>query len=589
MLFFTLFIYHAFSKIDNSLFHMISLHCSNFSANFDKMTIQYPNFFTISPRSFNSKFEFHNFRCVRSITPFIYTSPFSKFDLTLSSCRFSNYLSTVILQSNDDYTSIFEEKYNNDSKDKLYSLMQSFSNTNPSSINIFNCVFENIDGNNYNDPKRAALRLITSDKGGSITISDTQFINCRSSNLGSSNLEIGGALYIETLGTQHCTVVLTNLIFSKCNSFTGAAFSVISLCPINFTKLSCRNINVTDFINLDQEEYFDRPRNVVDINNCLIDQFANILFERMNNQKFLKNVLCFSNCDGVISSLQFKDIEYQKNTGIFPIIEVSQDDGHSHTLIFDGLGFKNVQEAVPIGIRNKNKNNNNLNVVIDNFYYPGSDSIMSEGIISASISITHTETDGINIITPLPTVSESPTPSATDSPYPSITETPTPSASETPLATPSETPDPSVTETPIATPSETPSDTPSESPYATPPISPLETPGSPSDSPTPLSSLELITSKFSPSFDFSPSQNISDDFNPSINDRSVSGKADVGLIVGCTVAGIVLLTAIVLIILFFCIRKIPCCNCCEKTAFQPSDEESKTELCFFDETLNQAH
>lgn len=593
MILFILFGAHALSKLDNSIFQMISLHSSNVSVNFEKMAIKFPSYFTISPSCYHPKFEFHNLRAMKSFNSFLITKHFTKFDLSITNSQFSHYLSSVIYHNND-YQQITNNHFSDSSKAELFTLMQSFSNNNSPNISISYCLFQGITGNLYDSEISAALHFSTI-YSGVIIITESQFIDCRSADLAISN-KIGGALYISTSGNQPFTVELKNLLFQECNSFRGAAFTIRSERSINNTQIYCRNINISRCINLPPNSYFDYPRNIVDIQSCFVAQFANILFEDVKSSKFLMNVLSFSNCDGKVSSLQFQNIEYPMiNNFEYQIIEVSQNDGLSHTLIFDGLGFQNILNATAIYLKNEAENND-LNVVIDNFYFPGSNYIHTDGVISTSISVTHTETEGMNIITPTATASESPTPS--------ITETPTPTATESPEPTPSDSPMPSVTETPTQSPSDSPtpsvSESPTESPSESPTESPLPTPtesplATPSQSPSASQSPAPTQGDFSfinISFLFSETTAFTDIFNPNINNRHVSSNPDVGLIVGCTVAGIVLIVAIILIILFCCVRKVPCCaccKCCEKTAFQPSDEDSKTELCFFDETLNQAH
>lgn len=561
MILFALFANFIFSKVDSSIFHLVSLHYSNFSINFGKKTMQNPIHLTISPSCFHPKYEFHNLRSIKSFNPFIFSNQFARYDLSLSNCHFLYYLSPVIYQNSEDYQQLVDTTYDSNSKAELNAQMKQFSNSDRSSINIFNCIFQDITGDRYDGDIAAVLCLITSNNGGSITISDSQFHRCKPTKLQEES-NIGGALYISTKGNQQSSVILQNLIFTECNAFTGAAFVINSNSPVNYTEISCRNINISNFINLPTTEYYDSPRNVVDVQNCLIKQFANILFENMDNEKFLTNLLSFSNCDGKVSSLQFTNITFpQSGDFIYPMIQVSQSDGYSHTLIFEGLGFQSATNAIPVYLQNSDTNNE-LTVIIDNFYYPDTNYLYVDGNnISTSISITYTETSGINIITPSPTATESPTASISESPYPTVTETPEPSPIETPYATLTETP----TETPTV----------SESPVASTTPPPTSTPMPPkTDFPSTL--------YFSPSDDF-------DKFGPNSSDRNIKGNNKVGLIVGCTIAAIVVVVAVILIILFCCMKKVPCCNCCEKTAFEPSDEESKTELCFFDETLNQAH
>ena len=101
-------------------------------------------------------------------------------------------------------------------------------------------------------------------------------------------------------------------------------------------------------------------------------------------------------------------------------------------------------------------------------------------------------------VTPTPTVTATVTPTVTETPTntPTVTETPTNTPTETPTPTvtetPTETPTPTVTETPTNTPTvtETPTNTPTETPTNTPTNTPTETPTptvteTPTETPTP--------------------------------------------------------------------------------------------------------
>ena len=756
MFLFALFDLIIFSKSDDSIFQTLPLQLHNITVNFNKMTIQFPYYLSISPSFNNQNIKLHNLRSIRSFSSFILSNHFTKFNLKISSCFFSHYLSPVINQDSENSLQLYDKMYDQNSGPELFSLMQTFFNSNSASIDIFNCVFKDIIGNQYNDEFSAALRLFANHNGGSINITDSKFINCRSDSL-SIMSKLGGALYIHTSGDQPFFISMNNLIFSQCNSYDGAAFSIKSECPVNYTQLICHNINVTNCINLPTSDYFDRPINVVNVQNCYIKHFSNILFEDINNDFFLMNILVFSNCDGKISSLQFSNIKCACLNGFkYQIIEVNQNDGFSHTLIFDGLGFQNIKDAVPILLKS---DNNVLNCYIENFYYPNSNYMYVIGSVSTSVSIDYKETSGLNIITPTlidtptqsasetpsysvtksptntptesPTesLSESPTETPTETPIESPTETPIESPTETPIESPTETPIESPTETPIESPTETPSQSPTESPTetpietltesptGTPAESPTETPtesptesltetptGSPTESPTesltetPTGSLtesptetpietptelqaetsielfstfqmdyfseshsqsdtetlsdssfesliesssdsskidDVYSSDSSESATESPSKsspnqnliesktkseikleptpktksdsdiysyifytsgyNLSDnndtifpeDFNPDNNERSVSKRSNMGIIVGCTIGGVILIVGVILLSLFLFSKKTRFLDCCHKTAFQPSEDDSKTELYFYDGNMNQ--
>ena len=68
--------------------------------------------------------------------------------------------------------------------------------------------------------------------------------------------------------------------------------------------------------------------------------------------------------NGKASSLQFKDINYSEHDHFsYPLIDISQYDNYSHSLFFDGVGFKNIHNTIPFYCSSNSENF--LNVVID--------------------------------------------------------------------------------------------------------------------------------------------------------------------------------------------------------------------------------
>lgn len=141
------------------------------------------------------------------MTPFIFSSHFSNFDISLSSCQFKHYLSTVIYQTSDNIINLVNQVYNSDSKLELLMHMKKFHDSNSPTVLIENCLFKDIIGNQFNNEISSVICFYANHSGGSITILDSQFVNCRSSNLEITS-NIGGALFILTTGNEHFSIIL---------------------------------------------------------------------------------------------------------------------------------------------------------------------------------------------------------------------------------------------------------------------------------------------------------------------------------------------------------------------------------------------
>ena len=117
------------------------------------------------------------------------------------------------------------------------------------------------------------------------------------------------------------------------------------------------------------------------------------------------------------------------------------------------------------------------NPVVDGYYSNGFAWFQVSGGLG---EITAVEPDGcVGIVTPTPTVTDTPTPTptptVTDTPTPTPTVTDTPTPTPTVTDTPTQTPTPTVTDTPTPTPTPTVTDTPTQTPTETPTNTPTPT------------------------------------------------------------------------------------------------------------------
>ncbi|OHT00944.1 hypothetical protein TRFO_32199 [Tritrichomonas foetus] len=349
----------GFSLSTSILDNLASLHKANISVDFGKLHLNNVGSLVLPQMKLSTNFIFRNIHLYRNINPFIISfSSQNKIDVANS--LFSHFLSPAIMLDTTD-VSINGQTFTQNNRDSvlMISLKPAFYGAS-STITITNCVFQNINvdqavsGLKNQEGAGLSIRLGSGSSSAlacNISISSCTFTNCTAAFSGNR----GGAMFIECIYNP-MTVSLHNINISRCSAISGAAYYIIDQqagrSTVEFDQVNIMDCSSTPISNGQIQ---------LQTKTCALENVG--IFMRYssftgNSTNIYQDMVHFTNCTGIVSNMQFSNINITENQAIIRV--GSSNINFTHICITKAIESKSIYGLIATG---------NSVVFLTEFYY----------------------------------------------------------------------------------------------------------------------------------------------------------------------------------------------------------------------------